>query len=167
MLLGGVHSQRRKNEWLKGNWGRKGWRENSRRGITDQVTASWHSQPDAWICRMSPEKPYGKTASQSSHLKRRKGKKSHDVLSIYFFSVVKSTLQGINFLCVQDVLSGHWCSQSLWPTVQQSLRVSSDYMMGSLDGGWDLSTLGIFWISGSIANGWCLGRMGVCRDEWI
>lgn len=77
--------------------------------------SSRHNQPDAEICRMSPEKPYGNTTPQSSLLERRKGEKcTSGVLPIYCLSVVKFTLQGINFLYVQVVV----CSPSRQPLGQ-------------------------------------------------
>lgn len=153
---------------LKGNWGRKGRREIQKDELL--IRSQLHDTINQMLrfagCLQ-------RSHIETLHLRAvpwregRVGNKSPDVLSICFFSVVKSTLQGINFLCVQVVLCSHWGSQSLWPAVQESLHVSSGYIVTSSvyddnSSRWNLTTLGIFWIARSTANGWCLGR-----DEWI
>lgn len=114
---------------------------------------------------MSPEKPHGNTASESSPLQGRKSEKCISwYSSLYLLSVVKSTLWGINFLCVQVVL----CSLSRQllgqPEPLSCSAAASPHQLGLYIGTfcvrWQwlgLNHCEVFQIARSIASGCCVG----------
>ena len=77
----------------------------------------------------------------------------------------------VSRLYYADPPGSHWGNKSLWPAMGQSPRASWGYVWGpsvydDSGSGWDLTTVGIFWIARRLADGWCLGGMGG-RDECI
>lgn len=125
---------------------------------------SQHNQPDAAICSIWLQRSHMETPHITAVPCRRGRVRnvSPATLLVYFLSVMKFTLQGINFLFVQVVV----CSPSrqlLGQPEPLSGSAAISTSSGALysDSGWDFNTVGIFQIAQSIANGCHLGGIQV------